>query len=768
MTKKNKQSAPQYTPTQRAAVITELFQAFPEKKYTIKGLTTSTGTNNKEERDLVRGIVAGLLQAGTIEEIADGKYRLKGGAAIRSYEGEVDMTPSGAAYVKVEGLPQDIYIHSQNTGHALHGDQVRVSITRRRRDGSMEGEITDIIARNPKRYVGVVELTPHYAFVKVDSRKIPVDIYIPLHDDTPHLENGEKVLVRIVDWPDNMKSPLGEIVDVFGQAGDNNAEMHAILAEFDLPYHFEPEVEEAAEAIPGEITAQDYAERRDFREVTTFTIDPADAKDFDDALSIRKLGEDRWEVGVHIADVTHYVTPGSVVDTEGEHRATSVYLVDRTVPMLPERLSNELCSLRPHEEKLCFSAVFELDAEAKVLSQWFGRTVILSDRRFTYDEAQALIEGGEGELKEEVLTLDTLAKKLRADRFRHGSIGFEREEVKFTLDETGKPLGVVFKESKDANKLIEEFMLLANRRVAEFVGRKRGRGANAERTFVYRVHDEPNADKLSSFRNFILRFGYTFKAEGGKGVAKEMNKLMSKIRGKKEENVISTLAIRSMAKAVYTTDNIGHYGLAFDYYTHFTSPIRRYPDMMVHRLLAHYLAGGKSVDKTTYEGLCEHCSDMELRAAEAERASIKYKMVEFMLDKLGEEFDGSISGVTEWGIYVELKDTHIEGMVALRDLDDDYYEFDAESYCVRGAARGRTFSLGDEVRIRVLRADLARKQLDFELIGSYDFDTKQLHPIISGSRRAEANPLRFSQPEKKGRSKSDTATKKNKRKRSSR
>ena len=703
------------------ALIAELFRSLPDKRYSVKSLMAAVGATTRDEKERVRGIVRDLAAEGVIELVSEGKYRLSH-SERETVEGTVDMTSSGALYVIVEGMDKDIYVNASRTSHALHGDRVRVAITRKGRTGNPEGEVVEIVERSKKNYVGVVEMSEGdaFAFVRVDSRKMATDIFVParaLHG----AKGGEKVLVKITGWPDTMRSPEGEIVDVFGEPGDNNAEMHAILAEFDLPYGYPEEVEKEAEKIPETITDEEIAARRDMRGVATFTIDPADAKDFDDALSIRRLENGNYEVGVHIADVTHYVHPGDLIDTEGQNRATSVYLVDRTNQMLPERLSNGLCSLRPHEEKLCFSAVFELDEQAQVLGEWFGRTVIYSDRRFTYQEAQEVIETGRGDFADEILKLNGLAQTLRKERFRNGSISFDREVAKFDLDENGMPLRVYFKEMKESTE--------ANRRVAEFVGRKRKGAQNAERTFVYRVHDKPNSDKMAQFRSFVLRFGYQMKAEGNKAVAKEINRLMKKIHGKKEENIISTLAIRSMAKATYTTDNIGHYGLAFDLSTDFRAPIRRYPDMMVHRLLAHYLAGGKSEDKEYYERLCEHCSAMEVRAADAERASIKYKMVEFMLDKLNEEFDGHISGITEWGIYVELEDTKIEGMVALRDMTDDFYLFDEENYSVKGREHGRTFTLGDEVRIRVVRADLQRKQLDFDLVASYDFDTKEATPV---------------------------------------
>lgn len=715
--------------TDRSAVIAELFRLFPTKRYSIKNLAAASGGADRPGRHETTRIVEQMIEQGTIQAVGSGKYRLSPSAKA-TMEGIVDMLASGSAYIRVEGEEQDIFVNARNAGNALNGDRVKFIVNRVGRNGVPEGEIVEIVERSHKNYAGVTEVEEgkNYAFVKVDSRKVPVDIFVHL-EEGHNIRNHQKVLVHILDWVEGSKSPVGKIVDVFGEAGENNAEMHAILAEYDLPYRFEPEVEEAARSIPGEITDKDYAERRDMRRIPTFTIDPADAKDFDDALSVRKLSNGSWEIGVHIADVTHYVTPGSVVDTEGENRATSVYLVDRTVPMLPERLSNNLCSLRPGEEKLTFSAVFEMDEEANIQQQWLGRTVTKSDRRFTYEEAQNTIEMGEGEYSEEILALNRLAQVMRQKRFKNGAISFEREEAKFILDEKGKPLGVYFKEQKESNQLIEEFMLLANRKVAEFIGKKRGKGASAERTFVYRVHDEPNLDKLTAFKSFIMRFGHNFKAEGGKAVAKEMNRLMSRIKGKVEENVVSTLAIRTMAKAYYTTDNIGHYGLAFDYYTHFTSPIRRYPDIMVHRLLANYLAGGKSPDKTVYEQLCEHSSEMEIRAAEAERASIKYKMVEFMLDRIGQEFDGHISGVTEWGLFVELDETHIEGLVAMRDMSDDFYEFIPEDYSIVGRSTKRVFTLGDAVRIKVTRADLARKQLDFHMTASYDFKTGKATPM---------------------------------------
>jgi len=573
-----------------------------------------------------------------------------------------------------------------------------------------EGEVIQILKRSKQYFVGTMEISDSFAFMIPEGKSLSSDLFIPKGKLNGAL-NGQKVVAKIIESNERGKNPVGEIIRVLGNAGDNETEMHAILAEFELPYKFDESVLKAAEDISDIITEEEIAKRKDFRNITTITIDPVDAKDFDDALSIQKLENGNYEVGVHIADVTHYVTPNSTLDEEAYKRATSVYLVDRTVPMLPERLSNGICSLKPNEDKLCFAAVFELDENAKIMNEWFGKTIINSNRRFAYEEAQQIIEDKAGELSEEILKLDELAKKIRAKRFKNGSISFDRVEMKFEIDEKGKPLSVFFKESKDANKLIEEFMLLANKRVAEFVGKVNDKAK--AKTFVYRVHDEPNMEKLKSFSDFIKKFGYQLKLASRQEITTSLNQLLTDVAGKTEENLIETLAVRSMAKAEYDVKNIGHYGLAFDYYTHFTSPIRRYPDVMVHRLLFAYLQGEASANKTYYAEKCKHSSEMEYRAAQAERSSTKYKAVEFMKDKVGNLYEGVISGVTEWGIYVEIAEYKIEGMVSLREMEDDFYVFDEKNYVIFGKNKNKRFQLGDHVTIQIVRANTERKQLDF-------------------------------------------------------
>ncbi len=676
-------------------------------------------------------ILAELLDKGDLLEVEVGKFKLK---PKHSYmEGIIDITSGGAAYILSETNEDDIYIAPRNVKNALNGDRVKIYLHARHKNKRLEGEVAEIITRAKTEFAGTVQLSDKYAFVVPDSSKMLVDIFIPQHL-VNNAQHGQKVIAEISDWPKGTKNPIGKITKLLGWPGENDVEMNSILAEYGFPLSFPRRVEDESALIPEMISNEEIKKRRDFRSTPTFTIDPADAKDFDDALSIIKLPNGNWEIGVHIADVSHYVRPTTQLDKEAYYRATSVYLVDRVIPMLPEKLSNGVCSLRPNEDKLCFSSVFEMDEHAKVVKQWFGKTIIHSNNRFSYEQAQEVIETGKGIMSNEILTLDILAKKLRAERFKNGAIAFEKVEVRFKLDESGKPLGVYLKESKDSNKLIEEFMLLANRSVAEFVGRKHEIVSEGKRKkvveeqtlrvekkpFVYRVHDSPVTERLESFAAFAGKWGYKLKITNEREIAGSLNGLMKELHGKKEQNVLEQLAVRTMSKAVYTTENIGHYGLAFDFYTHFTSPIRRYPDVLVHRLLEFYLEGKSGVDQDLLEEQCKHSTQMEIKASEAERASIKYKQVEFLQDKIGEVFDGLISGVTEWGLYVEIVENKCEGMIRLRDLADDFYEFDDSNYCVIGSRTKRKYTLGDSVKVEVMRCDLLRKQIDLRMINGDD------------------------------------------------
>lgn len=692
------------------ALMVEFFNQDRKRAFNYKQVAHGVGATTTPQKQMVFQLLEGMAEQNFLIEVSPGKYK----ANSRGTEvvGRFERRSNGKNHV-ITDENESIFIAERNSMHAMDGDRVRVLVYAKRRGHDAEGEVVEIIEKNQQTFVGTLEVQKHFAFLLTDNKVLANDIFIP-KNALKGGKTGDKAVVRITEWPDRARNPYGEVVDILGPAGENNTEIHAILAEFGLPYRYPAAVEKAANKIPDVITPAEIAAREDFRSVTTFTIDPKDAKDFDDALSIRRLPNGHWEVGVHIADVSYYVKPGSIIDKEAESRGTSVYLVDRVVPMLPERLCNEICSLRPDEDKLTFSCIFELNDNAEVLKSHIARTVIRSNRRFAYEEAQAVIETGEGDYKEEILALNDLAQKLRKRRFEHGSINFDRHEVKFEIDEQGRPLSVYFKVSKEANKLIEEFMLLANRTVAEFIGNPKD--GKKPKAFVYRVHDLPDPDKMSSFAAFITRFGYKIKTEGSKSeLSKGINSLLSKVQGRPEENLVETIAIRAMAKAVYTTVNIGHYGLAFDYYTHFTSPIRRYPDLMVHRLLERYMAGGRSVNVQSLEDECKHASDMEQLAANAERASIKYKQVEFMSERLGEEYDGVISGITEWGLYVEINENKCEGLVPIRDLEDDYYEFDEKNYCLMGRRKHRIYRLGDPIRIKVARANLERKQLDFAL-----------------------------------------------------
>jgi len=705
------------------------------KSYNHKQVAAKLKISDTDGKNQIIQKLAELTATKKVIEVERGKFKIN---ADRKYSiGTLDITSNGNGYFISDDYEDDIFIPNNNLGKGLHQDTVKAYVYKVRSGKKMEADVVEILQRAKTEFVGVLQKNKNFGFVVPDNNKMYADIFIS-ENKMNGAEHGDKVQAKIIDWPKNSKNPFGKISTVLGKPGDHNTEMHSILLEYDLPYEFEPEVEKEAENLSIEITKEEISKRRDMRKDLTFTIDPKDAKDFDDALSFTKLKNGNYEIGIHIADVSHYLEPKTILDEEAYKRATSVYLVDRVVPMLPEMLSNGVCSLRPYEEKLTFSAVFEVNEKAEIIKEWFGRTVTYSDQRFAYEEAQSIIENcvlsehasaykmpaaisitdKEYEVKKEVveatLKLDILAKILRKKRMKQGAISFDRVEVKFNLDEEANPVGVFFKESKDANKLIEEFMLLANRKVAEYIGFSKGKATN--RTFIYRVHDEPNDEKLASLQNLVRKFGYKINTDTKELTSESLNKLLSDVHGKAESNMIETLTIRTMSKAVYTTQNIGHYGLAFDYYSHFTSPIRRYPDVMTHRLLQHYLEGGDAPKADKYEEKCKHSSNREELASKAERSSIKYMQVKYMQDHKDEVFDGVITGTTEWGIYVEISSNKCEGMVRIRDIKSDFYVFDEKQYAIIGQSSKKIYQLGDEVKIQVKKADLERKHLDFNLI----------------------------------------------------
>ncbi len=693
-------------------LITEVLQKSGNQALNYKQVSAKLNLPDQDSKMGIQEILKAGTRSGIFKEVAKGKYILKELRTVLT--GRVDMTADGSAYIVIDDeFEDDIYIAPRKLRNALHGDIVKIHAYESKRIGKKEGEVVEIVERARKSFTGVLKVSPRFAFLIADDRKMLHDIFIPI-EDLNSAKDGEKVVVTITDWPEGSKNPVGKVTDVLGAQGENNTEMNAILADYGFPLSFPTAVEKEAEELSAQIPDEEIAKRKDFRNKLTFTIDPFDAKDFDDAISFVQLENGNYEIGVHIADVTHYVNPDTALDHEAFERGTSVYLVDRVIPMLPERLSNNLCSLRPNEDKLCFSAVFELDEKANILSEWFGKTVIHSDKRLSYEDAQELIESKQGELSQELEILNKLAYIMRDRRFKSGAISFETSETKFHLDENGKPLGVYVRERKDAHKLIEDYMLLANKKVAEFIG-KNHKG-KSKLTFVYRAHDVPKESSLLNFAQFAARFGYKINMTSSKETAHSLNHLMEEVEGTKEQNVLTQLAIRSMAKAIYTTKSTSHYGLGFDYYTHFTSPIRRYPDMMVHRLLEHYLDNGKSVSEEAYEKMSVHASQMEKRAADAERASVKYKQAEYLLDQIGTEYIGIISGVTEWGMYVEIEENKCEGMIRLRDMTDDFYALDEKNYAIIGQRKKKKYQLGDEVRVRVKNVDLTKRQIDFTLV----------------------------------------------------